>query len=316
VREFEGVPGGDWLARAYEFYKAARQGVALKGLLARATAQLQARLTRLLKIRGQMESSLAESAKLEQIRAQAEELKAHLYELPQGHKARELNGIALDKRYTVAENVTRMFARCKKLGRTRKEVEARLVGIEEESKRITGAVAKLRSFAGDYPELLKLATSLGVSLEEEGLPGAKKPKKEEKRWGELAQKGVRRFQSKEGLAIWVGRNHKENEELVIRLARGNDLWLHLKGRPGAHVVVQLPSGKSPSLETLLDAATLAAYYSGVSDKEKVEIDYTYRKHVKRVPGVGGEKFLVTYTQNKTLMLKMEDERLWRLLKQH
>src|SRR5262249_31310668 len=154
--------------------------------------------------------------------------------------------------------------------------------IQEESRRITDAIAKVRGFKGEYPAFLKFAGELGISLEEEGLPGAKKPKKEDKKWGELAQKGVRRFQSKDGLAIWVGRNHKENEQLVIRLARGNDLWMHLKGRPGAHVVIQIPGGKSPSLETLLDAATLTAYYSGVSDKEKVEIDYTFRKYVKRV----------------------------------
>ncbi|MBI3557430.1 MAG: DUF814 domain-containing protein [Deltaproteobacteria bacterium] len=164
--------------------------------------------------------------------------------------------------------------------------------------------------------LESLFQSVGIVVDEV-LPENRTEKKSDRKWRKASESaGVRKFQSKEGMAIWVGRNHKENEELVIRLARGNDLWLHVKGRPGAHVVVQLPGGKSPSLETLLDAATLVGYYSGVTADQKVEVDYTFRKYVKRVPGGGDEKFLVSYTQNKTLMLKMEEERLWRLLKQH
>lgn len=318
VREFEGVgpSDADWMARAYHYYLGLRRQALLASQIQRAAGQLQTRLTKVIKIRGQMEHSLAESAKADELRAQAERLKACLYELPQGHKARELDGVTLDPRYSVAENVTRMFSQYKKLQRTKKEVEARLIGIEEESKRITGAIVQIRQFQGDYTQFLSLAEKLGIEFETPSVD-AKKPTREQRKWQELSQKsGVRRFQSKEGLAIWVGRNHRENEELVIRLARGNDLWMHLKGRPGAHVVVQLPSGKSASLDALLDGATLVAYYSGVQNNEKVEVDYTYRKYVKRVPGGGPDKFLVTYTQNKTLMVKMEDERLWRLLKQH
>lgn len=315
VREFEALAGGDWMARAYQHYLSLRQAALVSSSLQKVMAQLQARLGRLVRIRVQMLEQLRESAKAEQVRVQAESLKAILHELPPRHKAKEVQGIKLDSKHSVADNVTIMFSRYKKLQRTQREVEARLIGIEEENKKISAAVAKLRGFKGEYAAFVVLVESLDLGLETTALPG-KKESKEERKWREAQNKlGVRRFQSKDGLPIWVGRNHKENEELVIRLARGNDLWMHLKGRPGAHVIVQIPSGKTPSLDTLLDAATLAAYHSNVSDKEKVEIDYTYRKYVKRVPG-GGDKFLVTYTQNKTLMVKIEDERLWRLLKQH
>lgn len=315
VREFESFSGGNWMERAYRHYQALRQAALLQTQRQRAAAQLQSRLTRLIKIRGQMEDSLEESAKADQLKRDAETLKARLYELPRGQKTKAIDGIKLDPRHSVADNVTLMFSRYKKLLRTKREVEARLIGIEEESRKITGTIARLRAFQGDYAGFLKLLEQERIPLEEERAPG-KKENKQERKWRKSSHElGLRQFQSKEGVSIWVGRNHKENEELVIRLARGNDLWMHLKGKPGAHVIVQLPGAKSASLETLLDGATLVAYYSGVSDKEKVEVDYTLRKHVKRVPG-GGEKFLVTYTQNKTLMLKMEDERLWRLLKQH
>lgn len=303
-----------WMQRVYEYYLKLRQAAVLQAERQRVLSHLQTRMTRLLKIRGQMEESLRESAKADSIKEHAEILKSRLHEFKPGQKAGRVDEIMLDPKYTIAENVSQLFARYKKLQRTKREVEARLLGIEDENKKITGSLTRVRNFKGDYPEFMKLVQAESLDLGQEAEVG--KERKGDKRWRESVQKlGIRQFKTKDGLQAWVGRNHKENEELVIRLARGNDLWMHLKGRPGAHVIIQMPGGKSPSLETLLDGAVLVAYYSGVSNKEKVEVDYTFRKFVKRVPG-GGDKFLVTYTQNKTLMIKMEDERLWRLLKQH
>jgi len=44
-------------------------------------------------------------------------------------------------------------------------------------------------------------------------------------------------------------------------ARGHDLWLHAKGRTGAHVVVPLDKGHTCPAEVLIDAAHLAAHFS-------------------------------------------------------
>jgi predicted ribosome quality control (RQC) complex YloA/Tae2 family protein len=119
----------------------------------------------------------------------------------------------------------------------------------------------------------------------------------------------RDFHSKDGLSIWVGRNKIENLELTFKHAKGNDLWLHVRGRPGAHVVIPLSPGKSAPLETLLDAAALAVYYSGGEDWGKTEVDYTYKKHVKRIK----DSSEASYTHNKTLILEPDKERLKRLL---
>jgi predicted ribosome quality control (RQC) complex YloA/Tae2 family protein len=60
----------------------------------------------------------------------------------------------------------------------------------------------------------------------------------------------RRFVSKDGILIFVGRNAQENDELTFGLAKGDDLWLHARGTPGSHVVVRLEKGKEPPPETL------------------------------------------------------------------
>jgi len=119
------------------------------------------------------------------------------------------------------------------------------------------------------------------------------------------------FVSRDGFPIWVGRTKDENQELTFKQARGNDIWLHVKARPGAHVVVPVPAGKSASLETLLDAAQLTLFYSGGQSWGKTEIDYTFKKHVKRIR----DSTEASYTQNKTLVIQNDPERLKRLLAQ-
>ncbi len=119
------------------------------------------------------------------------------------------------------------------------------------------------------------------------------------------------FHSKDGWTILVGRNKNENLELTFKHARGNDLWMHVRGRPGAHVVVPVQPGKSVPLETLLDAAHLTLYYSGGQKWGKTEVDYTFKKHVKRIK----DSTEASYTHNKTLIIEPDKSRLERLLAQ-
>ena len=119
------------------------------------------------------------------------------------------------------------------------------------------------------------------------------------------------FLSKDGLPIWVGRSKDENLELTFKFARGNDIWMHVRGRPGAHVVVPVPQGKSAPLETLLDAAQLTLHYSNGKDWGKTEVDYTHKKYVKRIK----DSKEASYTHNKTLLVTPDPERIKKLLDQ-
>lgn len=109
--------------------------------------------------------------------------------------------------------------------------------------------------------------------------------------------------SPEGFLIQTGRNRTENLEITLKVARGNDLWFHVKGRPSAHTIIRLPPGKTASLETLLLAARLTLFYSGGRGWGKTEVDYTFRKHVKRIPG----STEVQYSQNKTLVVDCPED---------
>ena len=64
-------------------------------------------------------------------------------------------------------------------------------------------------------------------------------------------------------------------------------------------------------ESLLDAATLAAHYSGSKNPAVMEVIYTFAKHVRKPKGFPPGK--VTVSNTKAITVRMEDERLRRLL---
>jgi predicted ribosome quality control (RQC) complex YloA/Tae2 family protein len=119
----------------------------------------------------------------------------------------------------------------------------------------------------------------------------------------------RRFQSRRGMEIWVGRTAIENQELTFRAARPDDLWFHVKQYPGSHVLLRC--GKTPPRpEDIDDAAQLAALYSRAGKGSQVAVDFTARKFVRKRPHA--EPGAVLYTRERTLYVTPDAEALRRL----
>jgi predicted ribosome quality control (RQC) complex YloA/Tae2 family protein len=110
--------------------------------------------------------------------------------------------------------------------------------------------------------------------------------------------------------ILVGRDASENDELLRRHVKGNDLWLHARDWAGGYVFIKNRPGKSIPLEILLDAANLALFYSKGRNNKKGDLYYTQVKYLRRAKD--GPKGLVIPTQEKNLSVTMEDARLKRL----
>ncbi len=92
----------------------------------------------------------------------------------------------------------------------------------------------------------------------------------------------REYQSATGIKIWVGKSAKANDQLTFQLANGRDVWLHVKGCPGSHVLIRMPKEENPDPETLEDAMQLALYYSKARSQGEGEICWTQRKYVSRL----------------------------------
>jgi len=130
-----------------------------------------------------------------------------------------------------------------------------------------------------------------------------------KREAPEAREPYRRFVSLEGFPIWVGRNDAENDRLSGREARGRDLWLHVDGFGGSHVLVRLPKEKTASRETLLDAANLASFFSQARGR-RVDVTYTQAKHVRKPRK--GKPGLVTLSRRSLIRIEPDGPRLERL----
>ena len=126
----------------------------------------------------------------------------------------------------------------------------------------------------------------------------------------LVDQVARRFVSSDGLELLVGKGAKENDRLTLAVARGHDLWLHARGRRGAHVVLRLSKDQAPTQEALLDAAHLAAHYSEARGDDKVDVLYTAARHVKKIKGAPVGQ--VSVAKERTFHLRFDQSRLTRL----
>ena len=120
----------------------------------------------------------------------------------------------------------------------------------------------------------------------------------------------RSFCSQDGHAILVGKNAGDNDVLTFRVSSPNDLWLHVNGASGSHVIVKLQKKQHTPPETLKDAATLAVFYSNLRKSGKGEILYALKQYVKKPKGA--QPGSVTVTRGKTMWVSVDQTRLERL----
>lgn len=113
-----------------------------------------------------------------------------------------------------------------------------------------------------------------------------------------------------GWLIFVGRDANENDELLRRHVRGEDLWLHVRDFAGGYVFIKAQKNKTVPLDILLDAGNLAVYYSKARNNTKVDLYYTHVKYLRRAKN--GPKGLVLPTQEKNLCITPDKARLSRL----
>ena len=88
----------------------------------------------------------------------------------------------------------------------------------------------------------------------------------------------------DGWIILVGKNSKANDELTLKVATKNDLWLHAKDVPGSHVVVRQKPGQNFPTHIIEKAASLAAANSKRKTDSLCPVIYTLKKHVRKAKG--------------------------------
>jgi predicted ribosome quality control (RQC) complex YloA/Tae2 family protein len=121
----------------------------------------------------------------------------------------------------------------------------------------------------------------------------------------------RRYGTAGGLEVWVGRSDEGNDFLTTRLAAGNDLFFHLDGAPGSHVILRTEGRSDPPSEATLDACELAVHFSKARNATRADVHVVPIKNVKKPKG--GKRGLVMVHGGKTIHLRRMRTRLQRIL---
>jgi len=181
--------------------------------------------------------------------------------------------ITLDTGRSPKENLDRYYKKYSKLKRGYEFNLKRWDEVDEEIKYLEG-LKKFLEGSRDLDEL--------ESIEEELIQGKylrevvnkrKKKKVKHNKYGTLNHNGYE---------ILYGRTNLENDNLTHRIAARDDMWLHAKDVPGGHVIIR-NLGDFPE-DLILKGAEVAAYLSKAAPGEKLTIDYTLKKNLKKPKG--------------------------------
>jgi predicted ribosome quality control (RQC) complex YloA/Tae2 family protein len=142
-------------------------------------------------------------------------------------------------------------------------------------------------------------------LIEEGYLRRRQKQSKKKRKDEKPQLEI--YTSSTGLSFYVGKNNKQNDYLTNRFARQDEIWLHTKDIPGSHVVIR---STEPDETTIIEAATVAAFFSKARQSSSVPVDYTKIRHVKKPNG--SKPGFVTYDQQTTVFVTPDEDTILRL----
>jgi predicted ribosome quality control (RQC) complex YloA/Tae2 family protein len=201
--------------------------------------------------------------------------------------------IELDPRSSPSAQAQKYYEQYRKAKNGLSEIQREIAAGERELNEMTEKLNRLLSETNP----LVLAKLLKSGSARSG--GAGSAKKEKTRPGLSFRRG-------EWLII-VGRDAGENDELLRRHVKGNDMWLHARDYHGSYVFIKQRSGKTVPLDILLDAGNLAVFYSKGRNNGEGDLFYTPVKYLRRAKD--GPKGLVIPTQEKNLHVKLEEERL-------
>lgn len=247
---------------------------------------------------------LAACGEREVFRVRGDLLSANIYRMEKGMNEITVDNyitgkpetIKLDVRLNPSQNAQKCYSEYKKLD-TAEKMLTKLIEQEKQELIYLDSVFDAAARAQTDAELQEIR----LELSGEGYLKKGKNKSTDKISKPLQPI---KLKSKDGFDIWVGRNNLQNDKLTLKTAKGDDLWLHTKDIPGAHVIV-FARGREIPESTIEEAAVIAAENSKAKGGAKVPVDYTKVRYVKKPNGA--KPGMVIFTNNKTIMAAKKEE---------
>jgi predicted ribosome quality control (RQC) complex YloA/Tae2 family protein len=292
---------------------------------ARKAALRQALLAAADRLRGKrysLQQGLVSPGEIARLREAGEALLAYAAGVPAGEPAFTPPGaaepIALNPALGAVENAQRYFARYAKARAAARDVPAMIAATDNELRYLDEALthldlaaspADLAALRSEWATLGYVARA-GRSRDSRAAGAQRSPrtgggKGAAGKSGRRGPGGVGRPDGATGVSrltldgfeVLVGRSGAGNDALLTREAHPDDVWLHARGIPGAHVLIRTRGREVPDA-VLRRAAAMAAARSQARQAPSVGVDYTRRRYVERIKGA--PPGLVTYRGEKTI----------------
>lgn len=248
--------------------------------------------------------------------------------------------IALDPSWSLEQNIEYNFHEYRRLKDARAQIEDRLLESMELRDAVADALQKLdeaaeafgtadeprtlaqlspnardafiRERAAQEKDQVEALEAFETELIAAGTLKPKRTRQQQSGRDKPARVPYRKFRSFHGHVIMVGRGASDNDTLSTSIARGRDMWFHARDWAGSHVLLRMDQRKEElKNEDLLDAATLAAWFSKGKNDTLIDVTYTRAKYIRKPKGFPPGR--VTVADASTIGLSLEQERLKRLM---
>jgi len=318
---FAGLEGAARLDAVEAHYAPRERAAEAEGLARRLGGVVAKERKRLERRIGKLEQDARAGEEAAELHRQGELLKTVLGQVPSGAsevEARDFEtgepvAIPLDPKLSPNANLERIFKRYHKALKRATAAGGSLAEAEERRGELAALAGAIDAASDDPDALAAIAERDAVKrlLARHAPPPPERARERGKRSGLPRRLQPKRYRANGGLEIWVGKSDEANDHLTTRLARGKDLFLHLEGEPGSHVVLRTEGRDDPPQEALLEACELAVHFSKQRKASRANVHVVPIKNVKKPKGA--KPGLVYVTGGKTVPLRRDEARLARIL---
>lgn len=247
------------------------------------------------------ESKIKDFEKGEKFRIYGDLITANLYQIQQGKEAKVINyysesqeeiRIPMNENLTPNQNAQKFYKRYNKLKTGSIMAKEQLAIISEELEYLESILTSINN----SDNLIILEEIRSELVEQNYIKKTVKAKRKQKKPELLLSS-----EDFEGFKIYIGKNNSQNDYITMKLARGNDIWFHIKDIPGSHVLIKNPNKLEVPKEVLERAAALAAQNSKAKNLPIANVEYTLKKYVKKP--TGAKPGMVIYENAKSIIVR-------------
>jgi len=284
------IAGGDNVNKAIDdYFSNIQEKVNLMNERARLIAVIQPKIRKVKNSTDKITALLKKRDNTEKYKLYGELLTANLYQKKDYSKSITLFDyinnqeieIELDETKTLNENAQRYFKLYTKSKTTKEKSEELLSRLKIEHEYLETVLYSINS-AKSFEELEEIRPEIEPEIK------TKKQKKTE----------IMKLEIK-GFDVYIGKNNKQNDLIVSKLARGEDYWFHTHLCAGSHVLLKV-NASEPDEEVLFECCKLARKYSSALQPSKVGVIYTKAKNLRKPPAA--PLGYVTYKGEKEILI--------------